>query len=140
MIPEELLMEEYKQLYSSIARQQAHYTKVEQLTISGILLIYGFLVFNDKPVPAGVWWTIPILTLLPAARCIAYYALINLWIAPYLRLIESSIYDGPICGFQNYLASSGSRRLNLVFNATVWLAIVCGTACVAAWHVSMFGK
>ena len=140
MAPEDFAVEEYRQLYEEVKRHQTSYTRLEILTLTSMVLIYGFLWSSRNVVQWPIWYAVPLAAMVPALRCGAYYFLINFRLAPYLADLENAIYGGRMRGYQNSVTISKSRILNLTFNTLVWTCVIAGSVCIAIWHQPIFGK
>ena len=84
-----------------------------------------------------VWWMIPVILAIPAARCFAYYYLLNAKIAKYMGKIKKLIYDEKFEGYQNFISSDDSRGFNFAFNTMAWAVILGGSVAIAIWHKSV---
>jgi hypothetical protein len=134
------LLEEYKLLYASISEFQNRYTRLETLTFSALILIYGYLIGSKVDFADIVWWGIPVLLTISAGRCLAYYLIITFRLSPYIMTIENEVFDGRRFGFQKYITKDGSPVLNIAANLFVWFAMILISLALALWHQQLVGK
>ena len=121
---DDLLLEEYRHVCRDITEFQNRYSKLEALTISGFFLIYGYALDENRHFLGIIWWVIPLVLSIPAARCLAYYLIIIRRISPYIKTIEDFVYKEKIEGYQNFMRKDDAVYLNLAFNVVAWVVIL----------------
>jgi hypothetical protein len=139
MSPEDFLIEEYRALERQLENFQSYYTRLETLSIGGALAAYGFLFINIEKVPAVAWWIIPIILLVSAIRCFAYYWLINFKIAAHIMKIERELYGLRFTGYETrHTLQWPGRKANLLYNAFVWTIILVSSLGMTFWRYAIF--
>lgn len=136
----DFLIEEFKILYSEAKTYQGSYNKLENASVAGTALVYGYIFQSDKVIPSLLWWIVPAFVMICGARCFAYYYILNFRLAIYLRKIERIIHEHADFGWQTYMSGRNDRLKNVGFNVFVWALLFIGTVLIGFFHQRVFGK
>jgi hypothetical protein len=140
-----LSVEEFKELRAHMRQYESAYARLEVLTLTGVLGLYGIL-FGQLTEPKYLSLRIFLLLLAPAIvwfsmlRSLGYYLRVR-QIGAYIKRIEDFVYksgagdDATVqsLGWENHLNSSRARfkEAFLIINASYWIMIFGATLFVA---------
>lgn len=138
MEPREFLLEEYKELHTTLRRFHQTVVTIEQSAIAGIIIFYGFLFLNIDKIPKEAWYVIPILIAIITSRCLGYYWVMHYRLAAYLRILEAELYENKFCGFDRWLNKrSLSRGWYIIVNGAFWILLI-GVSCLISFWRAFF--